>query len=79
MGALHEKSQVKVDGSMGLIVFLINTFFWPGLGTIIAGMKTQDKENKCLIVGLIQMFTAVFLIGWIWSIITGWKIYQKSK
>lgn len=53
MGELNEKSIVKVEGSMGLVVLLINCLFWPGMGTICAGNMTAQKDNKCLIVGLI--------------------------
>ena len=31
-------------------------------------------------VGLLQMIsTLIFLVGWVWSIIWGYKIYEKSK
>lgn len=79
MGSLHEKSIVKLDATMGLVVFLVNTFVFPGAGTIIAYFLSSDKPNETIIVGIIQILTFEFLVGWIWAIITGWAIYQKSK
>ena len=78
MGELHKKSIVKLEPMMGLIVLLCN-IGWPGFGTIIAGFLNKDAMMNNLIVGLIQMFTCWLLIGWIWSIYTGFLIYQASK
>jgi hypothetical protein len=52
MGALHEASQPKLEKQQALIVLLINALFWPGLGTILAGVWAGG-ENKCLIVGIL--------------------------
>ena len=78
MGALHEASQPKLDKQKATIVLVINIFFWPGLGTILAG-HWAGGENKCLCVGLIQMFTACVLFGWIWAIMTACAIWKKSQ
>ncbi len=61
-----------------MIVLIINLLLWPGLGTILAGVWAGG-ENKCLIVGIIQMILAPILVGWIWAIITGCAIYNKSQ
>ena len=34
---------------------------------------------KMLIVGLLQMVTAPLIIGWIWSILWGWELFQVSR
>ncbi len=78
MGELHKKSIVKLEGQMGLICFLCN-IGWPGLGTIIAGLINKDAMMNNLIVGLLQMFLTCVLVGWIWSIYTGYLIWQASK
>ena len=78
MGALHEASQPKLEKQQALIVLIINIFLWPGLGTILAGVWAGG-ENKCLIVGILQMIFACVLVGWIWAIITGCAIYKKSQ
>ena len=36
---MHEKSIVKVDRNMGIIILLLNIFF-SGIGTIVAGVIT---------------------------------------
>ena len=78
MGALHEASQPKLEKQQAMIVLVINALFWPGLGTILAGVWAGG-ENKCVCVGILQMLLAPILVGWIWAIITGCAIYKKSQ
>ena len=78
MGDLHKKSIVKLEAPMGIVVFILN-IFCPGFGTIIAGFLNKDAMVNNLIVGLIQMFTCWLLIGWAWSIYTGYLIFEASK
>ena len=78
MGELHKKSIVKLDPTWGMITLVCN-ICCPGWGTIIAGWKNKDAMMNNLIVGLIQYFTCFILVGWIWSIYTGWLIFQASK
>ena len=78
MGSLHEKSIVKCEKPWGMIVLLCN-ICCPGWGTIIAGFLNKDAMVNNLIVGLIQYFTCFIIIGWIWSIYTGYLIFNKSK
>ena len=52
----------------------------PGSGTMLAacvGYSTAWSKTQ-IFVGSLQMMTAVFLIGWIWSIWWGIKILHKS-
>lgn len=76
MGALHEASQPKLEKQQATLVLIINIFLWPGFGTILAG-HWAGGENKCLCVGLIQMFLPFF--GWIWAIMTAIGIWKKSQ
>ncbi len=64
----------------GIIFFIINVLFWPGLGTILAAfINTNGKMEQCtLIIGVIQWFTCWLLIGWIWAIWWGWLIFKKQ-
>ena len=78
MGDMHKKSIVKLDASMGLVAFILN-IVWPGLGTIIAGFINKDAMVNNLIVGILQMVLVCILVGWIWSIYTGYLIYNASK
>ena len=78
---MHEKSIVKVDRNMGIIILLLNIFF-SGIGTIAAGVLvggTFQVINN-IIVGFLQLILFPYcLLGWIWSLYTGWLIYKKSK
>jgi Na+-driven multidrug efflux pump len=64
---------------MALVVFLLNIFF-PGTGTIVAGILSGgDKVKNNVIVGILQWLLCFILIGWIWSIVTGYQIYKIAK
>ncbi|KAL9645390.1 hypothetical protein ABK040_002589 [Willaertia magna] len=78
MGLL-EDSAVKVGKGMGIIILLINVFF-PGIGTIIAGVMTEekDKSSSAIIVGILQLVLSACCIGWLWAIWTGIQIMQVS-
>ncbi|KAL9654617.1 hypothetical protein ABK040_006679 [Willaertia magna] len=77
MGLL-EDSVVKVKG-MGLIILIVNILF-PGIGTILAGIMTEEKEKSqsAIIVGVLQFILASCCIGWLWAIWTGIQIMQAS-
>ena len=52
----------------------------PGSGTILSacvGFKTSWSKTQ-IFVGVLQMMTAIYLIGWIWSIWWGLKILHKA-
>ena len=75
MGSLTKQAIVEVknnDMPIGLYIFIINAFFWPGMGTFIAASYTEQKENKCKLVGILQWLTTWLLVGWIWSVHVGW-------
>lgn len=48
-----------------------------GVGTIIAALAVCSLET--LLVGVLQMVTAAIIVGWVWSILWGWELYQTSK
>ncbi|KAL9649958.1 hypothetical protein ABK040_014992 [Willaertia magna] len=76
---LIEDSAVRVGSGMGIIILLINVFF-PGIGTILAGVMTdeKDKSSSAIIVGILQLVLSACCIGWLWAIWTGIQIMQKS-
>ncbi len=52
----------------------------PGSGTILSacvGFKTSWSKTQ-IFVGVLQMMTAIYIIGWIWSIWWGLKILHKA-
>ena len=68
------------DSTFGLLIF-VGSFFFPGVMTMIAGVLSEDKEAMvpAIVVGLIQLFTVEFIVGWIWALYTGYKIWNNSK
>ena len=77
-----EKWQASIptmDKTMGLIMFIIN-IFWPGFGTLFAAcIGKTDNSTDQFIVGILQIFTSMCLVGWIWAIWWGYLIYQKAQ
>ena len=54
--------------------------FIPGIGTIIAACSTdEEKVSKTqLIIGILQFFTSIVLIGWFWSWYWAYLFVGKS-
>ena len=78
---MHERSIVKVESNMGIIILLLNIFF-SGAGTIVAGVLTGGTFQVInnIIVGFLQLLLLPYcLLGWIWSVYTGYLIYKKAK
>ena len=68
------------NGTMGLVVFLLS-ILGGGAGTIVAAFlqKDESKRTNIIIYGLIQWIAATIVVGWIWAIWTGFKIWGNSK
>ncbi len=64
--------------AIGLCLFIMNIFI-PGSGTIVAGCMSP-KNRCCLILcGIAQLFLAVIIIGWVWSCVSGYQIFRRSR
>eukprot|EP00123_Amoebidium_parasiticum_P020265 comp4639_c0_seq1/m.826 comp4639_c0_seq1/g.826 ORF comp4639_c0_seq1/g.826 comp4639_c0_seq1/m.826 type:complete len:224 (-) comp4639_c0_seq1:777-1448(-) len=61
----------------------------PGIGTIIAGIMAQCFPNRAhwnpaytttlnVVVGILQLFSAVVVIGWLWSIVWSLLLLQEA-
>lgn len=48
-----------------------------GVGTMIVAALACSLET--LIVGFLQLITAVFIVGWVWSIWWGWELLELSR
>lgn len=48
-----------------------------GVGTIATGVLTCGLET--VVMGVLQLITAPFIIGWIWSILWGWECLEVSR
>ena len=69
---------VKVPEPMHIVCFILNIFV-PGCGSVISAFMDKNGLNSnAMIFGLIQFFLAWTMVCWIWSIIHGWWIYEKS-
>ena len=69
---------LKVESSMGIVILILNIII-PGLGTMLTACMAGDFNCTVLLIGILQNFLAYFIIGWIWSILHGIWVYNKSK
>ncbi len=60
------------------IVFLCNLFI-PGLGTLMASLWASPCSKSQAIIGVLQFITAMFVIGWLWSVVWGCLIVSASN
>lgn len=60
----------------GLICLLLNII--PGVGTIVAGVRDGSNLVRDIVIGILQFVLTIGIIGFIWSIVWGVLIYQKS-
>ena len=62
------------------VVILIINIFLPGFGTFfLICLGGGDYWVEHLMIGLIQLFCAPFVLGWIWSVIWGIETVRKSS
>ncbi|CAN0306976.1 unnamed protein product [Ascophyllum nodosum] len=47
-----------------------------GVGTMIISFFACSCEG--VLIGVLQLLTAPFIIGWVWSIMWGWECVQVS-
>ena len=74
-----EEAIHPIDKNMALVCLLLNILVMPGLGTMIHACMGQNA-GAGICYGLLQFFLApVFLIGYIWGIVYGVKIFQKAS
>ena len=75
----NSSSKLKY-GCIAFYILIIINIFLPGIGTIIAAIGWGDSRTKELICrGIIQFFTAVFLIGWIQAIQDAINYFKYSQ
>ena len=75
-----KKSLVKLDADMGLVCMILNVIpFTTGIGTMISACIGKEFNATALLFGILQLLTAILIIGYIWSIIHGIWLYRLSK
>ena len=68
---------VKVDPPLHIILFIVNIVF-PGWGSMISACVGKKFEANALIFGILQCVFFWTIVGWIWSIVHGYWIFEKS-
>lgn len=69
-----------VSPAIGVTVLILNIFL-PGIGTIVSAFADENVwicNFLQLIIGLIQLIFFWTIIAWIWAIIFGLMVYERS-
>ena len=78
MESACKEAVVKVPEPLHIVCFVLNIVV-PGSGTMISAFFDGNQVNvTALVFGLLQFLLAWTILAWIWSIIHGWWIYEKS-
>ncbi|MBI3333918.1 hypothetical protein HYZ97_00310 [Candidatus Pacearchaeota archaeon] len=81
--ARQSKSQVVSQG-LAIAALILNILILPGLGTLIAGrIKTGVIQLVIALISIPLMFLIIgipiFLIVWIWGIVTAVNLIKEAK
>ncbi len=68
----------KLNGCCAILILILNIIL-PGWGTIILGLMSGSNCCSFFCEGVLQFLTAICIVGWIWSIMTGCKVLDKSR
>jgi hypothetical protein len=74
----EEESKIPCLSKTWAIIILIINIFLPGWGTIVLGCLSEHHSSYFILIGFLQFLLAGLIIGWIWAIITGVKVLNKS-
>ena len=59
---------------------LVFNIFGAGVGTLVASYYTPGGcSYKVMCCGIFQLLTMPLIVGWVWSIVQGCMIYNKSR
>ena len=78
MKKTHNDALVKVSKGLSIGVFVLNIVF-PGIGTLIACLAAGKAAEGVMCFLMMWLMCFVFFVGWIWSIVHGFQIFQKSS
>ena len=75
-----KQAWTDVSETAALIIFILQLVS-PGWGLFIAGIIDKNGVNvNAMLAGFLQfLLVPFFLIGWIWSILHGYRLYEGSK
>ena len=59
-----------------LVLFIVNIIL-PGIGTLI-GACMGDAKGTAYLVGFLQLLLSPIVIGWLWSILWGYFMFDKK-
>ena len=71
---IKESKRLCDNKKMFYLILFLNIFL-PGIGTIIAAIgwkkvsKSKNRTRELIIRGIIQVFTIIFIVGWVQAIV----------
>ena len=81
MGEMNKQvCAIKLEKSHGLIILLLGILAG-GWGSIVAGFLSKSEADKkpAVIIGVVQIISSIFVVGWLWAIWTSFQIYKNSQ
>jgi hypothetical protein len=77
----HESwdDRIPVVSKLCALIILLLNIFLPGWGTIVLGIISPHHTSFFILIGFLQFILTGIIIGWVWSIITGVKVWIKAS
>ena len=67
-----------IDPNWALYVLVFNVVM-PGFGTLVSAYKHKEGcSGLAVVAAFFQSILSAILIGWVWSVYSGWRIYKLS-
>jgi hypothetical protein len=67
----------KTTPKQAILVLVMNILL-PGSGTMLIGCLADPKNADLMKTGVFQFISAIFVVGWIWSIWYGIEVVKKA-
>ena len=80
-GCMNDKYFPKLSKTQALICLILNCIpFTSGIGTMVSAC-CDTRGSTCVIIflGLAQLALTFLIVGWIWSIVHGMRLYLDNK
>ena len=73
-------SVMELDHTLAIVCLIFNCLpFTSGVGTMVSACAGDHFNCTTLLFGILQLILTCIVVGWIWSIIHGIWLLDKSK
>ena len=68
---------VKLDNTRAIVCLVLNIIL-PGSGSMVSACAGEKFNDTALMAGIVQFLTSWLIIGWVWSVVHGIWLVDKS-